>query len=929
MSQVPDRFQPSFYIYPQQNNRTGWQPVWLPVVLVNPWRKFSDPGRYRENSEIKSLTFGIEDTMRAKVAGHDHVGIFNPDLTLYKIDVTEQQLRDARIDLTSATFYTAGGEQIDQSEAKEGDYFEFVIGRGITDRIIYYPDAEYHDLSMFEIDVTGLPERRYNFVWQATYCKRVSSSDGELLCISDDIGYARYQELISHPGEIHLEMVNKTPPVYFTSENRQSDPIINLYRPFADALQDIFDEQELLRGINWVHDIPPQLIPYLAYLIGIDLPFFQQANDNIRRAVVRRGAYLQKLKGTHRAIIELFEIAGFTVDLINLWSEVNGKYFIAPGEQLVDESQEIEVYDVCQVDPALVGYAESGFGNLDVPLLYRNTGDGNGVTIDAWFVEDGSDLQDALDDMMDEVNKNPDYLTDETCVRDAQGSIIPRKLLEAVQGKDGSVGYSHIFLVNGSVRVEYSTGSAPLNANGVSFDRVTNTANLIFNGHQGFDDYSAYFFISYQRDQIVLPDKLERRQSNRFDVNVEMKTGEVIDSNLYDFLINLLFGMKAFHSILRKITYTITLDTVYNVSDFCAGSEITQDPNYDAGNLQVPPAIIPTDPGDECDDIAVTRGFKPEDIAMRQAILAELEREFQVWQDTIDSHRITDSDRQDLSNISDVPTAYPDNDNDGYNNYGQDRRAFDPDYDPDDGPDTRGRVRDTDAGVDYCYKGRVQDEVDPQRVMLLDERVRCKPCSLGMGQGVYYTLDTTNAKNQGKGWLGRLQRNYGDTNLQFSNRTFFPGPISQPAILRPSLDIEKYAMHFPGHRFLTMFKILTDFTHPEYRARPWDFTEPCRCDIDTPYNPLNARIEEGTDGEEYIVWDDADLVYQGNGLVPDQTSLGDPTTIYDITHAIYTTAEERPGITLDMTVYAEEEAVNVSEPIFESASDCGVIGTDG
>jgi len=366
-----DRSQPSFYSYPTQNDRTGWQPVWESVLLVAPWRrdKLGDP---IDASGIIEVTFGIEEQKGAPVAGYDHVGVFNPAYSLYNVEVSLEELEGKKIKLSVLTFFDAAGNEIDYADAKLGDFFQYTNTRAIVDKVLYLPHADYYDLSTFEVPVDALPDGRYVFAWQASYYPRVMDENDDFLCIN--VAYealARSEFPTTHPGEIHADMVNKTPPLYFESEDRKTDPLIQLYRPFADALQDIFDEQILLQKINWIDGIPGQLIPYLAYLIGLDLPYFQTASDQIRKSMLKRGTYLQKLKGTRRAIVELFEIFGFTTELINLWASRDGQHFIAPGESTIDPEEEITTEDVCQVDPAIVDYTDEGFGQSTLTMRLR------------------------------------------------------------------------------------------------------------------------------------------------------------------------------------------------------------------------------------------------------------------------------------------------------------------------------------------------------------------------------------------------------------------------------------------------------------------------------------------------------------------------------------------------------------------------------
>ena len=96
-------------------------------------------------------------------------------------------------------------------------------------------------------------------------------------------------------------------------------------------------------GINWIRKIPPQLFPYLSYLIGVELPTQSgvQDLDKIRRRMLERGTELQKLKGSELAIKELFSILGFVVEIINLWVDEEGDRFFGPNEPDPESKDEI------------------------------------------------------------------------------------------------------------------------------------------------------------------------------------------------------------------------------------------------------------------------------------------------------------------------------------------------------------------------------------------------------------------------------------------------------------------------------------------------------------------------------------------------------------------------------------------------------------
>ena len=405
--EMPKKEQPSFYRFPIQNDRTNWLPVSTPTILVVPWAKDSF-GASIPNSEVWDVSFHVEGSTIAPIAGHDHIGMFNPNYNLYRVDIPVETMHEYLIDTREVKFMRhdmSGVKTITINEAKDGDYFEYTLRNGTVGHVIYYTGADYYDFSNVSIPVEDLPRGKYRFVWQARYNKRIFNADGMFkciyVCVDNDLrgcGLCRIEYLINHPGDILADMYDKTPAIYFDNIKKESDRTISLYRPIADALQDVFDEQTLLHGINWVNKIPPHYMPYLSYLIGIDLPMFPNAtkdyNERIRRTMLERGANLQRMKGSYIAIVELLQIFGFVVDIAQCWITPDGKRFVAPNERLPEEyvkdpaigTQEIKARDIAHADPFVVNFKENGFGEMTAPLVYPSI---DGVIIyDSFVVED-------------------------------------------------------------------------------------------------------------------------------------------------------------------------------------------------------------------------------------------------------------------------------------------------------------------------------------------------------------------------------------------------------------------------------------------------------------------------------------------------------------------------------------------------------------
>lgn len=957
LGNTPDRFQPSFYRFPIQNDRAGYKPWSMPVVLVVP---FSSAGG---DTLPFNLQYAVEDAPnQALVAGVEHRGILVPQYERFKITLNTSELLNLKIDTTGVTYYrlTDGVfTEIDRQDAVNGDYIEAVLENNTKGKVIYYSDATYYDLSGVSIDTIELPSNRYKFIWSASYYKR-SSLNEQFVCMTSDIGVAATDMLVACPGEVHLSMASNTPAVYFENgvqpDNKvtyDEQSIIKMYRPLADALQDIFDEQQFVRSVNWINAIPAQLLPYLSYLIGLDLPNFPGTSDAVKKAIVKNGVKLQQLKGTKRAIRELFEIFGFTVDLINTWYLSDGSGFVAPGEQLPPEyaSDEIGVETVCQYDVLLNDYNVEGFGELSIPLLYRPNSEN--VTLHAYLVEDGSASHTALKDVVNNMSSNLDVLNTESCSVDQDGFYIPISLSEQLPDEVIN-GFGQV-LVDRRLGAVSDTliNSNTISKNTIKFDYDSSTISLNFDGYQDFvaADGAAlkiFVFAQYSREKITLPASLNNLRSNRFDIDITFKDGEIISSNLFEFLINYVIKFKAFHSLIRKIRFNTDISEIYNVTDFCVGGGYQQEPSTDAGELQVPPAVIPQDIN-TCGDL-VDRGFKESDLEFRKKVLASLEAEFERWK-AIDKN-IPDSQRPILQGLSNIIL----NDNStscGEVKHGQDRVIFSQ-FDKDQAEDTRPTLCDLNNNTqDYCYKGRVEDLLINDKIISLIDYVSSKPCHLDFGSGRYYELKGIgNISRIDLTIAGKLQKAIKDWKtdslfqLYFSNREVIGDVLEAyltPAIAnRYSLEIMLPYLHFPGHRFPSIGNLKTDITHSTYNARPWDdaYSETqanCKGDSILKQNLLNARLVDDGNGNEDLVYDTAPLIYYGNGIDADISSLGShESRPYQVTHSLYSTAGEGilsdegyPTSTLDCTVLTNYTAIR-AEKLYDSWNEsCGIDYIDG
>lgn len=966
MATTPDRHQPSFSLWPLQNARTAYQPVWLPVILVVPHRRTLD-GTPVANSEIFDLIFRIEDTQqRIPVTGEDNIGLFVPDFDRFQREVTSFELSARRIFVDGQRFEDkTTGESITMEEAEEGDYLIITTANGnLTDKIPWYPDADYYDLSSITIDTWDLkPPGKYVVSWCAHYYGRVVTDRDELFCVDESgLRLARLPILFQHPGDMHLDLIEKIPNWALSSNRIDEDETVKFLRPFADVLQDVYDEVGFLERINHIDHIPSAYIPYLAYLLGWHLPFFPGSTNAMRRRVLKNARRLQKLKGSKRALRELFEIFGFAIDVLNVWFSEDGKSLIGVDDPVEDPTKAIERETVSRADPLLSDYSDNGFGELDIPLLYRPTGD---MTVEGWLVKTDSTLYAELVEAADSWTS----LESEVVATDTDGYMISTPL-HSMLSAGSAVGYSQV-LVNQTVGgiSENRQGRAPLSKETIRYDGYKNTLSVTFDHHIDFGtDTKLFVFVTYARDRITVPTSMQDLRSNYFDIDIiDDISGMSVDARVLEFLLEFVLNLKAFHALLRKISFTIALNSVYNVTDFCVGSEQLEEPGTTIGEAQVPPAIIPTVTTEvTCSLEGFRRSFKDEDFQYRNDVIAGLQEEFLAYKALDCTHKIPESLQpiyQSASRLTINAESLDESCNTSceYTNYGQDSKLLDPDFDPDHDTDTRETACDIEnPDGNYCYTGRVRDEFVFNRHAQLSDIARCNPCGLSMGHGVYFTYPPSAPENTGSfryddianlnaSTLSRrlvqalaFKKDLMLTYEETLNERAFHG-LSQFYLTMPQLEIQKDNLFFPGHRFVTMDKLEADFTSEMWSLRPWDDQNAVECWGDVA--PLDWTITLDTAGDEVIVFDDQPLTYLGNGLTPDVPSLGDHdvsarTDQPFVTHSIYSDeGVSHEAITLDDTIVELSTTTGSGAPacigsdvgpIFNSANvSSGGAGTAG
>lgn len=909
--------QPEFLLFPIHNARTAYQRVALPTVLMVPWVRNKN-GIGINSSQVFDVCFKIEDSPgKVPVAGYEYKGIFVPDFERFVLNLDLSDLVRYRLNL--GNYIILDGvtkEEKEYADIVNGDIVSLTLSSGIKGELVYYSDAEYYDLSMISLETYDLmPLGNYIFSWHASYYRRVISPNDEFNCIDTSFtGLARLPIEFAHPGDVHQAMIELSPSIYFDGSRLDQDKTVKFYRALADIMQDIFDEAELLPKLNSINEIPAAYIPYLAYLLGWDLPYFPGSTDEMRRRILANARRLQELKGSKLAVIDLFEAFGFIINLINLWSTTDGKKLVGPNEQLPDQysGQEISGTFVCRADPLISDWTNAtlpsnekeGFGNITVPLLYRPYREE--ITIEAWVLNTSSDVYTSL------VNATDDYasLESDLCAVDSEG-YLTCPAFHAVLNTGSIIGYSQVLINSRGVKIDRTIGQPPISKYGITYDSYWNTLNINFGRYLDLKENERLFvFATYRATKIEIPAELQNLRTNKFDLIIlERPDGSEASPDVLKFLIDFVFRLKAFHSLLRKIIYTTTNTSVYNVGDMCVGGDIQQRAGTGIGEMQVPPPIDPGIVNDiECADKDATSRFKKSDIDIRNTILDGLENEFVGWKRLDGTHSIPSGFEDTHNAISVLSLSQPTLDSCQFTEKGQDKKFDNTSLDLDHDADTRETACSTaNSNNDYCYKGRVVQEAEVTRVLGASEMFRFKACNLGLGAGSYFTDSSGNIR-----YTNRDDNDVGSM------------------LLRPGLDIQKDNLGIPGHRLPLIGQLMSDFTHTIWSARPWDDLYNPLCPATTVPAELDFRLELDDDGNEVMVFNDVELIYYGNGLTPDISGLSDHSNTDGklVTHKIYSTASAgHEAITFDQITFidpsaATEIAVTAElENIFNSASE--------
>lgn len=679
-SSLASRVLPSYTLFPNNNDRTAWKPFGYPVVLTIPGRRTKD-GLEVAGTLPASLTIrvlGAPD--RPFVNGHDHVGERFPEEIVYTRTIGVTELLSLQIDTKIQDFYDKNNILVEPEDVKDGDMMYLTLASDVFDKIVWFQDVDYFDLSSVLFETANLPHGYYSLEYSLNYNQRILTRDGQnIVCVTDTIVPSSCRIPFNHPGDVLSDFMKGLAPIDFSGATLDKEPIVDLFRPVLDSLQDIFDEQGFLQSINWVRDIQFPLVPYLVPTLGWDIPFFPRSADDLRKAVLLSLTEIQKTRGSITAINRLFNLFGFTVLVNNLYFIPGATTYTKNDTVGPDEYQDFTLETNGVVDPLLVAAESDGFGESIIPLVYRpqsldgvdpfkSNRDSGSVTIHSFLVTKGSNAENQLKSYLT-TNGSIGPLTGTVNSIDSSGFATTDELIdiEQLSNSDGLISYNLMRLANGIVASSMVVGDGgPISTVNATMDIEKNLLSISYDRYIEFDDVNVVYSVAvYERIKMNLPADLKDRRSNYFDIQILSKIDNLLptDASILGFLLDFIYRVKAAHSLLRAFRYLSIFEETYMVGDWCVGFNVPQRFDVDAGVQQVPPAVIPYFPSESCvDNPLELTGFKPEDYAYRTHVINGATAEYEAYQAL--SGR--DSTHSSLLNL---PTSSPDDC--GYMKYGQ------------------------------------------------------------------------------------------------------------------------------------------------------------------------------------------------------------------------------------------------------------------
>jgi hypothetical protein len=950
---------PFWYFLPYINNRTAWKPIGFPSIFIIPFG-VDGGGNVLSRTQPSTIEVSVLDNVtRNKVAGHQNLDLFFPDRELFTVRLSSREIRDRMIEI--------GDFESDK------DWVYIINRNGLRGRIPNVINGLYYDLSDVMVDVENLSSGRYQLSYKAIVGKRVYDNNDSIICIKDNEVDSIYSNVdFVHPGEIIEQFKKNTPSIWFSNVKLSEEPIFKIYKPITDCLQNVYDEQNILARLNFVNSLYPETTPYLSRILGWDIPYFPKSLDSLRTNILRYTTYLQKNRGTLKAVNELFQLFGFEVLISNLWFDIDNSDLVSPSY----DSDKIGIEDIEVTDILESGLISPGFYQNRIPLVSKPS-----VRFeDSHFVRIYSDIEligftvdiggDAHNDI-DNIIKNDNlHLIDQI-----EGF---RKRHTVVVDKDGNISS------------EYFTNRI-INSDSIKINFLDPSVEFSLSGHWNDDNEVIYLFARYRHQSVRVSSELLSRRSNYFDIKlVEPIDSDSLTGLVLDYVLEFLYRIKAFHSLLRKFLISLELEDAYLVTDYCYGPNLSELPQSDAGKQQVPPAI---DPGDieECSDV---RPYKDIDYIYRTRLLRNLIEEYNAY--------LKYDDREFKSVVlGALQLQYPDLDRaEGYyNEYGQDifkggyevSREFGyidlysfpnnfAEIKPIEYFDYSFKYFNADSrdmnfskysmidlytntvkpdslfnNSETCFKGRVEDNFVINLTSILEESYSNSSCDLVLGNGTYFItvpgIFRYGVENRQIGsksnkpiysdidrWSSTRPQSFGEnrrvginssrisnqkSELHYTDRNggleITWGTLADKSV---SMEIQKTNMHFPGTRFVSMSGLREDFVSVHYKLRPWDI------DIcDERNDQLNTRLEY-IDENQYIIFEQLQYIIEGNGQYPDipnmSNHIGSVINQNEVVHKIYSQHISYWDTDIEQCDYSDVIVTN-GDNLFRKLCD----GTDG
>lgn len=655
---------PFWVFIPYINNRTAWRPISFPAVLIIPFGA-DDKGRPLAQSAPRGISVSILDTTRRnRVSGPFAQGLYFPARELFTLALNSSEIADRRIDTHDFPISV---------DPTKGEILTITNRMGVIGDVPYIPNSLYYDLSDIAIDVEDLQSGRYQLSYQAVVDKRIYDNNGILVCIDHNDSDTAVQCVdFSHPGEVIDEMKKNTPSIWFSGASLAEDPLITIYKPLSDSLQNVYDEQTLLSRINLVNAVFPETVPYLGRILGWEIPYFPQSLDPLRRSVLRTTTEFQKKRGTFKGITELFDLFGFNILIRNLWTAIDNQTLLEPR---YDGINGVTLIDTPTVDVLSADMRAPGFYQQKISLLRRPASKsafdnfvqpGSELTLHAYAVHIDSPANAAIQAYLTTIN-----IGMAAKIKTTPTGFVNNDLENLLNGLD--VWASQSIHLDRAGQVQHNTAFGArriLHADSTTVNFTDPSISIKLDGNWADDQIAIYVFANYYSQQVVPDPALIERRSNYFDIRLATTVDASLSTNLIlDYALEFLYRIKAMHSLLRQVYITAESPEVYLVTDYCYGPGLSRQFDSDIGKQQVPPAIIPVDNSeDECaDQNANLSGYKESDIAYRDRITSGLMQEWLAWV-SYDDREIGEVDH--LKMVPQIPDASRTQAR--YNEYGQD-----------------------------------------------------------------------------------------------------------------------------------------------------------------------------------------------------------------------------------------------------------------